>query len=106
MATLWLPFLQFEEMLTHCTVLSCSNSDYNLSRWQQEECEIHKVFHNNAGCTSSKLSAHPKCLTCVVVVFAAKQITLKDKSRSVIFRFLSWIIFWCISSINLPARGI
>ena len=31
-------------MSTHCAVIGCTNGDYKLSRWQQEECEIQKVI--------------------------------------------------------------
>ena len=62
-----------------------SDSDYKLSRWQQDECEIHKVFNHNVGCASFcfflyqgcaseppfNLSVYPKCLTCVVYIFLA-----------------------------------
>ena len=43
-------------MSRHCAVvIGCSNGDYKLSRWNQEESDIHKVLHHNVGCTCEQL---------------------------------------------------
>ena len=31
-------------MSTHCALIGCTNGDYKLSKWQQEECKIHKSY--------------------------------------------------------------
>lgn len=40
---------------SQCAVIGCSNADYKLSRWNQEESEIHKVLCHNVGCTCEQL---------------------------------------------------
>ena len=33
-----------------CSVVGCNNGDYNLSKWEEEFCDIHKTAHNDCSC--------------------------------------------------------
>ena len=78
-------------MLIYWAVKGCSYCDQKRSRWQQEECGIHDVFHHNVECTCDpplkKIEFPSKVFNLRYLHFSGSQITLKD-FKNVIFYIL------------------